>query len=124
MNRNMIQQAQQLQARLAKAQAELANLILEVSSGGGTVKVTIDGQQNIKSIKIAKEVVNPEDVEMLEDLVLTAVKEAHSQISGSRCQTAWRYYRRYQNTGINVRSRRKSQITNKIINFFEFVFNL
>jgi DNA-binding protein YbaB len=42
----MIQQAQQLQARLAKAQAELANLTLEVSSGGGMVKVTIDGQQN------------------------------------------------------------------------------
>jgi len=77
MNRNMIQQAQQLQARLAKAQSELANLTLDVSSGGGMVKVTIDGQQNIKSIKIAKEVVNPEDVEMLEDLVLTAVKEAH-----------------------------------------------
>jgi nucleoid-associated protein EbfC len=79
MNRNMIQQAQQLQARLAKAQAELANLILEVSSGGGMVKVTIDGQQNIKSIKIAKEVVDPEDVEMLEDLVLTAIKEAHTK---------------------------------------------
>jgi nucleoid-associated protein EbfC len=76
MNRNMMQQAQQLQARLAKAQAELANMTLEVTSGGGMVKVTVDGQQNIKSIKIAKEVVNPEDVEMLEDLVLTAVKEA------------------------------------------------
>ena len=70
MNRNMIAQ---LQARLAKAQEELANMTLEVSSGGGAVKVTVDGQQKIKSIKIAKEVVNPEDVEMLEDLVLTAV---------------------------------------------------
>jgi nucleoid-associated protein EbfC len=76
MNRNMIQQAQQLQARLTKAQDELSKLMLEVSSGGGAVKVTIDGQQNIKSIKIAKEVVNPEDIEMLEDLVLTGVKEA------------------------------------------------
>jgi nucleoid-associated protein EbfC len=76
MNRNMMQQAQQLQARLAKAQDELSKMILEVSSGGGAVKVTIDGQQNIKSIKIAKEVVNPEDIEMLEDLVLTGVKEA------------------------------------------------
>ncbi len=73
MNRNMIAQ---LQARLAKAQEELANMTLEVSSGGGAVKVTVDGQQKIKSIKIAKEVVNPEDVEMLEDLVLTAVTEA------------------------------------------------
>lgn len=76
MNRNMMQQAQQLQARLAKAQDELSKMILEVSSGGDAVKVTIDGQQNIKSIKIAKEVVNPEDIEMLEDLVLTGVKEA------------------------------------------------
>jgi|WetSurMetagenome_2_1015567.scaffolds.fasta_scaffold685327_2 nucleoid-associated protein EbfC len=76
MNRQMMQQAQQLQARLAKAQEDLANVTLEVSSGGGAVKVTVDGQQNIKSIKISKEVVNPEDVEMLEDLVLTAVTEA------------------------------------------------
>ena len=76
MNKNLMQQAQQLQARLAKAQAELANLTLEVSSGGGAVKVTIDGQQNIKSIKISKEVINPEDAEMLEDLVLSAVTEA------------------------------------------------
>jgi nucleoid-associated protein EbfC len=73
MNRNMMQQ---LQARLAKAQQELASMEIEVSSGGAAVKVTVDGQQNIKAIKISKEVVNPEDVEMLEDLVLTAVKEA------------------------------------------------
>jgi nucleoid-associated protein EbfC len=73
MNRNMIQQ---LQARLAKAQEELANMTIETSSGGGAVKVTVDGQQKIKSIKIAKEVVNPEDVEMLEDLIFTAVTEA------------------------------------------------
>jgi len=67
---------QQLQARLAKAQAELANMTIEATSGGGAVKVTVDGQQKIKSIKINKEVVNPEDVEMLEDLVLAAVAEA------------------------------------------------
>jgi DNA-binding YbaB/EbfC family protein len=73
MNRNMMQQ---IQARLAKAQADLATMTIEVSSGGGAVKVTVDGQQNIKTIKISKEVVNPEDIEMLEDLVLTAVKEA------------------------------------------------
>jgi DNA-binding YbaB/EbfC family protein len=67
---------QQLQARMAKIQEELANMSIEVTSGGGAVKVTVDGQQKIKSIKIAKEVVNPEDVEMLEDLVLSAVTEA------------------------------------------------
>ncbi len=73
MNRNMMQQ---LQARLEKAQRELAEMNIEVTSGGGAVKVTVDGQQKIKSIQIAKEVVNPEDVEMLQDLVLTAVTEA------------------------------------------------
>ena len=73
MNKNMIQQ---LQARLNKAQQELEALEMEVSSGGGAVKVVVNGQQKIKSIKINKEVVNPEDVEMLEDLVLSAVTEA------------------------------------------------
>ena len=75
MNKFM-RQAQELQAKLAKAQQELGNLTLEASSGGGAVTVTIDGQQNIQSVKISPEVVNPDDVELLEDLVLTAVKEA------------------------------------------------
>ena len=72
----MMQQAQKLQEKLAKAQAELANVTVEASSGGGAVKVTMNGQQQIQSIKISPEVINPEDVEMLEDLVLTAVSEA------------------------------------------------
>ena len=71
-----VRQAQELQAKLAKAQQELSNLTLEASSGGGVVTVTIDGQQNIQSVKISPEVVNPDDVELLEDLVLTAVREA------------------------------------------------
>jgi DNA-binding YbaB/EbfC family protein len=76
MNKFMMQQAQKLQAQLLKAQEELAELTVEASSGGGAVTVTMNGQQQILSVKIAKEVVNPEDVEMLEDMVLTAVKEA------------------------------------------------
>jgi DNA-binding YbaB/EbfC family protein len=76
MNKHMLQQAQRLQAQLLKAQEELANLTVEASSGGGAVTVTMNGQQQILSVKIAKEVVNPEDIEMLEDMVLTAVKEA------------------------------------------------
>ncbi len=71
-----IRQAQELQARLAKAQEELSNITVEATSGGGAVKVVMDGQQKIQSVKIAREVINPDDVEMLEDLVLTAVKEA------------------------------------------------
>jgi nucleoid-associated protein EbfC len=72
----MMQQAQKLQQQLLKAQEELATLTVEASSGGGAVTVTMNGQQDIVSVKISKEVVNPEDVEMLEDMVLTAVKEA------------------------------------------------
>ncbi len=76
MNSFMMQQVQQLQAKLAKGQEELSDITLEASSGGGAVKVTISGQQKFQSIKISPEVVNPEDVELLEDLVLAAVSEA------------------------------------------------
>jgi hypothetical protein len=71
-----MRQAQELQAKLAKAQQELADITVEASSGGGAVKVTINGQQKIQLVKISPEAINPDDVEMLEDLVLTAVNEA------------------------------------------------
>jgi len=76
MNKFIMQQAQKLQSKLAKAQEELDNITVEASSGGGAVKVTINGQQKIQSVKISPEVINPDDVELLEDLVLTAVSEA------------------------------------------------
>ena len=76
MNRFIMQQAQKLQAKLAKAQEELSSLTVEGSSGGGAVKVAMNGQQKIQSVKISSEVANPADVELLEDLVLTAVSEA------------------------------------------------
>ena len=79
MNKFMMQQAQKLQAQLAKAQEELANMTVEASSGGGAVTVTMNGQQQIQSVKIDPEVVNPDDVEMLEDMVLSAVSEAHAK---------------------------------------------
>jgi len=76
MNKHMLQQAQKLQAQLLKAQEDLANLTVEASSGGGAVKVVMSGQQKIISVKISPEVVDPADVEMLEDMVLSAVSEA------------------------------------------------
>jgi DNA-binding YbaB/EbfC family protein len=75
-NRRMIQQAQELQARLAKAQKELAEATVEATAGGGAVTVTVTGQQEVKSVKIDPEAINLDDVEMLEDLVLAAVNEA------------------------------------------------
>jgi hypothetical protein len=75
MDRALLRQAQQLQAKLAKAQQELGDVTTEASSGGGAVKVIIDGQQKIHSVEISPEVI-AEDVELLQDLVMTAVNEA------------------------------------------------
>lgn len=75
MNKAMLRQAQQLQAKLAKAQEELEKTTVEASSGGGAVTVVVSGQQRLCSIKLSPEAVDPEDVGMLEDLVLTAVNE-------------------------------------------------
>jgi len=86
MNKFMMQQAQKLQAQLVKAQEELANLTVEASSGGGAVTVVMNGQQQIQSVKISPEVVNPEDVEMLEDMVLTAVREAQVKAQEAAAQ--------------------------------------
>jgi hypothetical protein len=76
MNKFVLRQAQDLQAKLLKAQQELADMTTEISSGGGAIKIVIDGQQRIRSVSISPEVINAEDVEMLEDLVMTAVNEA------------------------------------------------
>jgi DNA-binding YbaB/EbfC family protein len=76
MNRNLMRQAQELQARLAKVQQELAEAEIEASAGGGAVTVTVNGQQQLLSVKISPEAINPDDAEMLEDLVLAAVNEA------------------------------------------------
>ncbi|MFC1962514.1 YbaB/EbfC family nucleoid-associated protein [Chloroflexota bacterium] len=79
MNRQMIRQAQELQARLSKIQEELAQAEVEGTAGGGVVKVVVNGHQEVLAVKISPEVVTAGDVEMLEDLVLSAVNEAMSQ---------------------------------------------
>jgi DNA-binding YbaB/EbfC family protein len=76
MNKFVLRQAQDLQAKLLKAQQELADMTTEVTSGGGAIKIVVDGQQRIHSVSISPEVINAEDVEMLQDLVMTAVNEA------------------------------------------------
>ena len=73
---NMMKQAQQLQSKMLKLQEELADKTVESSSGGGMVKVVANGRQQIVSIEIENEVVDPDDVEMLQDLVLAAVNDA------------------------------------------------
>jgi len=75
--RKLMKQLQQAQERI---QAEIAALVIEASSGGGMVKVEMDGQKQVRSLKIDPEVVNKDDVEMLQDLVLAAVNEASRKV--------------------------------------------
>jgi DNA-binding YbaB/EbfC family protein len=73
---NMMKQAQKLQAQMMKIQEEMAEKTVETTSGGGMVKVVANGRQQVVSIQIEKEVVDPEDIEMLQDLILAAVNDA------------------------------------------------
>ena len=72
----LMQQAQEMQEQLAKVQEEAANETVEATAGGGAVTVTANGAGEIVEIKIAKEAIDPDDPEMLADLVLAAVNEA------------------------------------------------
>lgn len=71
-----------MQEQMAKTQAELESKTVEISTGGGKVKVTANGAGDVLSIKIDKEIVDPEDVEFLEEMVLSAVKQAVEQGKG------------------------------------------
>lgn len=76
MDKSILRQAQQLQAKLAKAQEELGSATVEATSGGGAVKVVIDGHLRVRSVEISTEAVESGDIELLQDLVMTAVNEA------------------------------------------------
>lgn len=72
---NIIKQAQQMQAKMARLQEELAQRTVEASAGGGMVTAVVNGRNELISIKIEKDVVNPDDVEMLQDLIVAVVNE-------------------------------------------------
>jgi hypothetical protein len=75
----ILQMGQQVQARMSQLQTELSSKTVTCSSGGGMVTVTADGKGKLRTIKIDPSVVQPDDVEMLEDLVLAAVNEAQNR---------------------------------------------
>ena len=77
---NMMKQMQQMQRKMLKAQDELHEMTFEASVGGGMVTVTANGKKEIIDVQINEEVVDPEDVEMLQDLILTAVNDVLAQI--------------------------------------------
>jgi nucleoid-associated protein EbfC len=72
----ILKQAQQMQAEMAKAQEQLKDEVVEASAGGGTVKVTMTGDMQLREIKISPEAIDPEDPELLQDMVTAAINEA------------------------------------------------
>ncbi len=76
---NLLSQVQKMQEEMEKAQAELVNEEITVTAGGGMVTVVVTGDQRIKSIAIERDVVDPDDVEMLQDLILAGVNDALNQ---------------------------------------------
>src|SRR3970040_1692037 len=87
MNRDMMARLQQMQAQALKAQQQLAEQTVDGSAGGGAVIITVSGGLRVQSLKIAPEVVDPDDVEMLEDLVTAAVNEALQQVQALQMQS-------------------------------------
>ena len=75
-----------MQADMEKSQEELASRDFDATAGGGAISVKVSGQKVLKEIKIKKEVVDPEDVEMLEDLILTCVNEALRKVDAAQEQ--------------------------------------
>lgn len=71
-----MRQIQELQAKMMKTQEELGNATVEVTAGGGAIKIVINGHQKFQSVVISPEVVNPEEIDFLQDLVLAACNEA------------------------------------------------
>jgi DNA-binding YbaB/EbfC family protein len=78
---DLLKQAQKMQEQLMQAQQAAAEQLIEGHSGGGVVKVTVTGSGEFRSVKIDPKAVDPDDVEMLEDLVLAAIHDAMGQVS-------------------------------------------
>lgn len=91
-NMNQImKQAKKMQEDVTKAQENLANKTYESTTGGGAVYVKINGEKKIQELKIQKEVVDPEDVEMLEDLIISAINEAENQAEQDAAKELGKY---------------------------------
>ena len=77
---NMLKQAQQMQSRMAEMQGKLAEIEVSGQAGAGLVQVTVNGKSELKRVKLAKEAVDPNDVEVLEDLIVAAFNDAKAKI--------------------------------------------
>lgn len=83
---NLMKEAKKMQAEMQKSQEELATKEFEATAGGGAINVKVSGEKQLKEISIKPDVVDPEDVEMLEDLILTCVNEALRKVDSAQNQ--------------------------------------
>ena len=87
----LMKEAKKMQADMEKSQEELVSKEFEASAGGGAINVKVSGNKEIKEIKIQKDVVDPDDVEMLEDLILTCVNEALRKVDSAQAASMGKY---------------------------------
>ena len=87
----LMKEAKKMQADMEKSQEELSSKEFEATAGGGAVFVKVSGDKTIKEIKLQKDVVDPEDVEMLQDLILTCVNEALRKVDSSQAAQLGRF---------------------------------
>ena len=87
----LMKEAKKMQADMEKSQEELVAKEFEASAGGGAINVKVSGSKEIKEIKIQKDVVDPDDVEMLEDLILTCVNEALRKVDSAQAAQMGKY---------------------------------
>ena len=88
---NLMKEAKKMQADIEKSQAEITAKDFEATAGGGAVKVVVSGAKFIKELTIQKEAVDPDDVEMLQDLILTCVNEALKKVDNAQASELGKY---------------------------------
>ncbi len=88
---NLMKEAKKMQADIEKSQEELALKEFEATAGGGAITVKVSGKKEIKEITIKKEVVDPEDVEMLQDLIITCTNEALRKVDSAQAASMGKY---------------------------------
>ena len=88
---SLMKEAKKMQADLEKSQNELALKTFEASAGGGAVSVKVNGEKKILDLKLQKEVVDPDDVEMLQDLIVTCINQAFKQVDDAQASAMGKY---------------------------------
>ena len=83
---NLMKQAQKMQRQMEEAQKELEEMEMTATAGGGAVEVTVSGKHEVTKVKLAEEVVDPDDIEMLEDLIMAATNEALRKVEDASQQ--------------------------------------